>query len=168
VRRALERVHTADLVLWVTDASADREAEEGPTGGAAAIWVIGNKIDRLARRRSRESHSRACSKVPGRRTFWTSMTTGEGLEGLVDALAEWAQASLSGAESGLVTRARHRAALTEAAASLDRALSLGPQGAEELLAEELRLAARALGRLTGRIDVEDLLEVIFREFCVGK
>ena len=40
--------------------------------------------------------------------------------------------------------------------------------AEELLAEELRLATRALGRITGRVDVEDLLDVIFREFCIGK
>jgi tRNA modification GTPase len=96
------------------------------------------------------------------------MTTGEGLDALVAAVAEWAQKTLAGAESKLVTRARHRSALTEAAAALDRALSLGAEGADELLAEDLRLAARALARLTGRIDVEDLLDVIFREFCVGK
>ena len=83
-------------------------------------------------------------------------------------MAAWAQQTLSGAESGLLTRARHRSALTEAAAAIDRALSLGSEGPDELLAEDLRLAARALGRLTGRIDVEDLLDVIFREFCVGK
>ena len=82
--------------------------------------------------------------------------------------AEWAEATLSGAESGLVTRARHRAALMDAVAALDRAQILGAEGPDELLAEELRLAARALARLTGRIDVEDLLDVIFREFCVGK
>ena len=52
--------------------------------------------------------------------------------------------------------------------AIDRALSLGSEGPDELVAEDLRLAARALGRLTGRIDVEDLLDVIFREFCVGK
>jgi tRNA modification GTPase len=168
VRRALEQVRTADLVLWVTDVSADGDGEAGPAGESAATWVIGNKIDRLARRRSDESDFSACPKTPGRPTFWTSMTTGEGVERLVGALAEWAQASLSGAESGLVTRARHRVALTEAKDSLERALSLGPEAPDELLAEEFRLAARALGRLTGRIDVEDLLDVIFREFCVGK
>ena len=42
------------------------------------------------------------------------------------------------------------------------------RGQEELVAEELRLAARALGRLTGRVDVEDVLDVIFRDFCIGK
>ena len=49
-----------------------------------------------------------------------------------------------------------------------RALAVGRSGQEELIAEELRLAARALGRLTGRVDVEDVLDVIFRDFCIGK
>jgi tRNA modification GTPase len=47
-------------------------------------------------------------------------------------------------------------------------LALGGSASEELVAEELRLAARALGRLTGRVDVEDILDVIFRDFCIGK
>jgi tRNA modification GTPase len=171
VRRALERVRNADLVLWVRDASAgDPEVRRAPPPGDAATWVIHNKVDRIAPRRD-ESDFHAWSEAFERhavRSFVTSMTTGEGIEALVGALAEWAQGALSGAESGLVTRARHRAAMTEAAAALDRALGLGQEGPDELLAEELRLAARALGRLTGRIDVEDLLDVIFREFCVGK
>jgi tRNA modification GTPase len=169
VRRALERVRAADLVLWVTDASAQPEAvmrADAQVDGRVT-WVIANKIDRIAPRRcSDESGFNAWPKA--RRKFLTSMTTGEGLDALVAAVAEWAQKTLAGAESKLVTRARHRSALTEAAAALDRALSLGAEGADELLAEDLRLAARALARLTGRIDVEDLLDVIFREFCVGK
>ena len=52
--------------------------------------------------------------------------------------------------------------------ALHRALTVGASGQEELIAEELRLAARALGRLTGRVDVEDVLDVIFRDFCIGK
>jgi tRNA modification GTPase len=67
-----------------------------------------------------------------------------------------------------VTRERHRAALRETADALRRALAIGGAGQEELIAEELRLAARALGRLTGRVDVEDILDVIFRDFCIGK
>ena len=165
VRRAREKVRAADLVLWVVDASAEAAAE--PPGGRA--WVIRNQVDRLAAPPSGDE-SDFSPWAPDRcgRTFWTSMITGEGFERLVDALCEWARKTLSGAESGLVTRARHRAALTEAAAAIDRALKLGVQGPDELVAEDLRLAARALGRLTGRIDVEDLLDVIFREFCVGK
>jgi tRNA modification GTPase len=68
----------------------------------------------------------------------------------------------------MVTRQRHRDALRETGDSLGRAIAAGPAGQEELVAEELRLAARALGRLTGRVDVEDVLDVIFRDFCIGK
>ena len=173
VRRALEKARSADLVLWVTDASATGEAARPAAGEAGEVggrltWVIANKIDRIAAARPDGDESGFNAGAEARRTFLTSMTTGAGLEALVAALAEWARATLSGAESGLLTRARHRAALTAAAAAIERALSLGAQGPDELLAEDLRLAARALGRLTGRIDVEDLLDVIFREFCVGK
>jgi len=68
----------------------------------------------------------------------------------------------------LVTRQRHRMALKDTVAALDRALVEGKGGQEEILAEELRLAARSLGRLTGRVDVEDVLDAIFRDFCIGK
>ena len=75
---------------------------------------------------------------------------------------------LAGAESALVTRQRHRRALEEVLAALRRAQDGQIAGQEDLLAEELRIAARALGRLTGRVDVEDILDVIFRDFCIGK
>ena len=65
----------------------------------------------------------------------------------------------------LLTRARHRAALEDCRAALERFLQAS---APELAAEDLRLATRALGRITGRVDVEDLLDVIFAEFCIGK
>ena len=75
---------------------------------------------------------------------------------------------MAGAESALVTRERHRRALEDTLAALRRALSADVSAKEDLLAEELRIAARALGRLTGRVDVEDILDVIFRDFCIGK
>src|SRR5712691_7803993 len=65
-------------------------------------------------------------------------------------------------------RARDRAALTETVEALERAIEQGSHGQEDLVAEELRLAARRLGRITGRVDVEDILDVIFRDFCIGK
>jgi tRNA modification GTPase len=71
-----------------------------------------------------------------------------------------------GAEPALVTRERHRLALEDARSALGR-IAAGPL-AEDLVAEEFRLAARALQRLTGRVDVEDVLDVIFRDFCIGK
>jgi tRNA modification GTPase len=71
-------------------------------------------------------------------------------------------------ETPLVTRSRHRQALERTVSALDRALAQGASGSEELIAEELRSAAVTLGRLTGRVDVEDILAVIFRDFCIGK
>jgi tRNA modification GTPase len=83
-------------------------------------------------------------------------------------MAGYAEAFLAGSESALVTRERHRRTLEETLAALRRAQSADVAAKEDLLAEELRIAARTLGRLTGRVDVEDILDVIFRDFCIGK
>jgi tRNA modification GTPase len=104
--------------------------------------------------------------------FNLSAVTGEGFDRLLAQLARHAEGFLAGAEQAVVTRGRHRRALEEVLAALRRARGgeLGGEDllAQELLAEELRIAARALGRLTGRVDVEDILDVIFRDFCIGK
>jgi len=71
------------------------------------------------------------------------------------------------AEGGLIARVRQRELLEQAAASLEQSMSAVNQG-EEFAAEELRSAAFALGRLLGQVDVEDILDVIFRDFCIGK
>ena len=101
-------------------------------------------------------------------TFEISASSGEGFGALLLALMRRAEDFLAGAESALVTRARHRRALQDALAALKRALAPDVAGHEDLLAEELRTAAHAVGRLTGRVDVEDILDVIFRDFCIGK
>jgi tRNA modification GTPase len=94
-----------------------------------------------------------------------SAKTGDG----IDALLAWLEAQVIAragtSESMPMTRARHREALTDAHAALARFASAK---ALDIAAEDLRIAARALGRITGRVDVEDLLDVIFREFCIGK
>ena len=100
--------------------------------------------------------------------FDISATTGEGCEPLLVELAQYSAAFLKGAEAALVTRGRHRHALEDTVAALRRALRVEVAGNEDILAEELRTAAHALGRLTGRVDVEDILDVIFRDFCIGK
>jgi tRNA modification GTPase len=100
--------------------------------------------------------------------FNVSAETGAGIPGLLSALEGQASGFLAGAESALITRARHRRALEDAVAALRRAAGRPVAEREDLLAEELRLAAQALGRLTGRVDVEDILDVIFRDFCIGK
>jgi len=100
--------------------------------------------------------------------FNISATSGAGFERLLDRLAHYAESFMAGAEQSLVTRQRHRRAMQDTLDSLRRALAGNLTGREDLLAEELRTAASALGRLTGRVDVEDVLDVIFSEFCIGK
>jgi tRNA modification GTPase len=104
----------------------------------------------------------------GQLHFAISAATGAGVEALLAALTKHAEEFFGSGEPALVTRERHRHALQATLDALRRALAEGEGGREDIVAEELRLAARALGRLTGRVDVEDILDVIFRDFCIGK
>ncbi|MGB6537745.1 MAG: tRNA uridine-5-carboxymethylaminomethyl(34) synthesis GTPase MnmE [Xanthobacteraceae bacterium] len=167
VRRARERAAAADLILWVTDASAAGGAvADGPGAPSGAeLWSIWNKADLVL---SPAASSESEGKKWVNRSLTISAATGDGIGALEAALARYAEDFFAATESALVTRARHRRALEETLAALDRALGLGESGSEELIAEELRIAATALGRLTGRVDVEDILDVIFRDFCIGK
>jgi tRNA modification GTPase len=99
--------------------------------------------------------------------FWISAKSGDGVPELIAGLVEFAEGYFGSSEVGLISRARQRQLLQETAASLRRSMAVVGEG-EELAAEELRVAADSLGRLLGRVDVEDILDVIFREFCVGK
>jgi tRNA modification GTPase len=82
-------------------------------------------------------------------------------------LTQRAQADLGRFEAAPLTRLRHQEAVQEGVAALDRALTASVR-APELVAEDLRLAARALGRVTGRVDMEDVLDRLFSQFCIGK
>jgi tRNA modification GTPase len=159
VRRARVRAADADLVLWLSDspqAAIDRH-------GAAPIWKVRNKIDlKEAHRPLAEAEAAA-----GEGSFEISASRGDGVPELIAALVDFAQRYFGGTEGGLISRTRQRKLLQETATSLRRSVAVVGQG-EELAAEELRLAAHSLGRLLGRVDVEDILDVIFREFCVGK
>jgi tRNA modification GTPase len=169
IRRACELVARADLVLWLTDASADK-ADAGRAVAedlsVAEIWALRNKADLLGEATRARSESRSTNE--SQKTFAISALTGAGADSLLEALAECVRQYFSITEASMVTRARHRRALEETISALDRALAQGSAGSEELIAEDLRSAATALGRLTGRVDVEDILDVIFREFCIGK
>jgi tRNA modification GTPase len=166
VRRASERVAAADLVLWVIDGSAIGGAAEGmESASLSECWVIRNKVDLLV---DKLWINRECGSASCPREFTISAASGAGMEALVEALSAHARDYFGGIETALVTRARHRQALEGTIAALDRAVVQGTSGNEELIAEELRSAATMLGRLTGRIDVEDILDVIFRDFCIGK
>lgn len=105
-----------------------------------------------------------CSLSRGAALFAVSALTGEGLDALLKVLAARVAENYR-SEAPVLTRARHRAALEDTAAALARALAAG---LPELRAEDLRLALRRLGHITGTVDVEDLLDVIFRDFCLGK
>ena len=100
-----------------------------------------------------------------------SALTGGGIDALLAAVTERIAGMMgaSATASPTLTRARHREALEECRDALGRFLAgSGDAAKPELAAEDLRLAARALGRITGRVDVDDVLDVIFREFCIGK
>ena len=177
-----------------SDPARPGDAEVGPS--APPTWLIRNKIDVLQRdslrnesleqntsRNELELHTNkplrsiANKRLTGRSelkfnrneyVFDISAITGEGFDEVLAQLARQAEGFLAGAESALVTRERHRRALEDTLAALRRALAGDLARREDLLAEELRIATRALGRLTGRVDVEDVLDVIFRDFCIGK
>jgi tRNA modification GTPase len=167
VRRATARAAAADLILWVIDS----QASERPIGenlenrGKTNCWLVCNKVDLAGDKLWINSESRS---APYAKQFAISAATGSGVEALIGALSAYAQTYFAATESALVTRARHRQALEATVAALDRALAQRASGHEELIAEELRAAATTLGRLTGRVDVEDILDVIFRDFCIGK
>lgn len=167
VRRARERAAMADLILWVTDASAADEAQNWAAGlSRAELWSLRNKMDLVSAHPSTRTESQ--TKEWANHSFTMSATTGLGVDQFIAALTAYARDFFSATESALVTRARHRRALEETLGALERAGREGGAGREELIAEELRAAATTLGRLTGRVDVEDILDVIFRDFCIGK
>ena len=89
------------------------------------------------------------------------------MQELIAAVVGFAREFFGSVEGGLIGRVRQRKLLQETAGMLQRSMSVVGQG-EELTAEELRGAAIALGRLLGRVDVEDVLDIVFREFCIGK
>jgi tRNA modification GTPase len=150
VSRARARAQDADLVLWLMPP----DEEEGAPPPARRLLKVGTKAD-LSRTRS------GCDLT-------IAAATGEGLPELIARL-EAEAASLMGQGDPVITRERHRNALERAHASLDRAdaLLIG-RGPLELAAEEVRLAARSIGEITGRVDVEDVLDRLFSSFCIGK
>jgi tRNA modification GTPase len=166
VRRARGRAAAADLVLWVTDLSTGASYKPPTAFSAAEVWHVENKIDLASDCSVRRNESQSSEGI--NRLFAISAADGTGVDGLIAALTEFAKGCFAQTEPAVVTRARHRQALEQTVGALDRALGQSEGGREELIAEELRSAATTLGRLTGRVDVEDILDVIFRDFCIGK
>lgn len=162
VTRALKRAEAADLKLIVLDATSKTVSKETEALIDADAIVVANKADAAS--------VPAGWSINDRPVLPISVRGNTGMDALLDALEQEVTARIGLTGNATLTRARHREALTDCIAALDRFL----RGSErhnthaELAAEDVRLAARALGRITGRIDVEDLLDVIFRDFCIGK
>jgi tRNA modification GTPase len=162
VRRARARAAEADLVLWLSDAGHDKNL---PRESAAPVWLVRNKIDLDSA--SAATRSGGVTGQGQRQSFAISASRGDGIAELISALVGFAQEFFGATESGLISRIRQRELLQQTVASLRRSMAVIGEG-EELAAEDLRAAAYSLGRLLGRVDVEDILDVIFREFCIGK
>jgi tRNA modification GTPase len=159
VRRALARAEDADLRIGVVEAASTppaalREAlRQGDILLASKDDLIGLNIRPVA--------------TDGITKLSVSAKTGDGLTELHELLVDRVVEALGREEAPALTRARHRRLVEEARVALLRAipaLHIGP----ELAAEDVRVAADQIGRLTGRIDVEDLLSEIFSSFCIGK
>jgi tRNA modification GTPase len=151
VARALRRSETADLRLRMFDAADLAPAADGDD------LLVANKID-LLRGRS-----------PPANAIGISCVTGAGIAELLKALTSRVRAGMAVGDAPLLTRARHREAVEEAHQALVRFIAgIEPRGELALLAEDLRLAARAVGRITGAVGVEDVLDRIFATFCIGK
>ena len=157
IRRALARAGDADLRLVMLDARAPE-----PDGTLAGLidggaLVVLNKTDLCDAPPPRE--------VAGAAALPVSALTGDGLDALTGRLRAAVEGCAASGASPAPTRLRHRLALEACLAALERAAA---QPEAELRAEDLRAAAAALGRLTGRVGVEDVLDAIFRDFCIGK
>jgi len=153
IRRALALAENADIKLLMFDGSQT----EADAGTLALVddhsCIVVNKCDDKK------------MQTPLGGGFEVSVKSGDGIDVLISALTRRIEDMVGLQETPALTRERHRAALSDAQDSLARALRADMP---ELCAEDLRLAIRSLGRITGRVDVEDLLDVVFRDFCIGK
>jgi tRNA modification GTPase len=154
IDRAIRRAEAADLVLWLIEPGSPAiTPPQVPEG--TEVWLIGTKCDIEA-------------PAPILAKLAVSAATGAGLEQLEIALERFARQKLEiGGEVPALTRERHRQALKQAVQALAR-IAADPRLPSEIVAEEIRIAQNAVGRIAGRVDVEDVLGEIFGRFCIGK
>jgi tRNA modification GTPase len=157
VRRALEKARDADIRILMFDAACLPQLDR-----KTISLRDGREINVLSRCDLRPIKVQA---VPEEGLLAISVKNGDGLDELLTALRARVEAIAGLQESPAMTRIRHRQALEACVASLSGAATAE---APEVVAEELRLAARAIGRVVGKIDIEDVLDTVFRDFCIGK
>jgi tRNA modification GTPase len=156
IRRAKAYAAEADLVIWLIDA-VDPDPELPPEFSVLGdrLWRVVSKADLQAGPASDD------------RALRISARTGDGLERLTAALTALVQDRLGNLADPVATQARHRQHVERCYQHI-LFYTNGPAGDLELRAEDLRLAADSLGRITGRVDPEQVLDAIFRRFCIGK
>jgi tRNA modification GTPase len=165
VRRARAWAHDADLRLWVIDGFHVKQADGQGSGLLGpGDWAVINKID--IAEDVEVSRFRDGLAERGLTVQALSARSVDGVERLRKALTFHVTAALSGTEFPAATRLRHAERLREARSYVGRALAETSE--VELAAEDVRLAARALSRISGRIDPEDVLDKVFSSFCIGK
>ena len=157
IRRSRKHMAGADVLIWV--ASPDVEGSEKPEWSFPPDLLVWNKADLEGQSGLRRNDSDPAIAV--------STRTGSGIPDLLSALAGLLKARYGKAESALLVSARQKLATSRVHEHLTRALGLGPEMLE-LKAEEIRRASDEIGRLTGRVDVEEWLGAIFSRFCIGK
>ena len=167
IRRALVRAGSSDLVLWLDApqigelSKKTRNDSEFSLNDSVPIWIVATKSDL--------GSGDGVPDLPGDKKsagkFSISAKTGDGLARLESALRDAASEAMTGDAALTITRIRHKVILAEIVADLDAALA-APE--DVVVGELLRRAGDGLGRLTGRIDVEDVLDQLFGEFCIGK
>lgn len=151
IKRAQAKAHDADFKILLFDSTKDFDEETLSLKDDKSIIVI-NKTDLI--------------HAQDNQYLNISTQTGEGLDELINLVSrETSKLFDDIGSSPTLTRARHREALIDAQDNIQRALNgFSP----DMIAEDIRLVVRAIGRITGRTDVEDLLDIIFKDFCIGK
>lgn len=157
VRRAQQRAESAALRLVVLDATAATLPAKVRALITDETLVVANKSDLL----NGDYGAAALPVSP----MLVSAGTGAGMEDLLDRLTTLVRDRLGSTEAPPPTRRRHRDALAEANAALS---NVADAAYPELAAEDVRVALRALGRITGRVDIDEILDTVFRDFCIGK
>ena len=159
VEIAYQKINSADLLLCLFDASQDsvQVFENIEKTFKNKILYIANKCDTLS--------SEQCSILAANGNIVISAKHQQGIEVLLDAIGQIIQDKFTVNSNLLITRTRYREALSNALSSL-RLFNLDKE--IELSAEDIRLAAREIGKITGRIEVDEILDKIFGSFCIGK
>ena len=159
MRRARARAAEADIKIMLLDGA------RWPNGGAEIEGLVDNQTLAVLNKCDLLADQAIEASLGGKPALKISCKTGEGLDALLARIEDFLEARYLPSDSPVLTRSRHRHALEKCLESL---LRYDIDAGEELAAEELRLAADCLARITGRSDIEQVLDIIFKDFCIGK